>query len=87
VQLLDPWLAGGANRPNLASAQATYELCGAMDERFLSHVKGQLPTDERDTEWRPVAEYDRVFSRKLGELTEAEHRELTSWYYWRRRIA
>jgi Cysteine-rich CPCC len=87
VQLLDPWAAGGANRPNLVNAQATYALCGAVEERFLSHVKERLATDERDAEWRPVADYDRVFSRKLGDLTDAEHRELTSWYYWRRRIA
>lgn len=87
VQLLDPWFAGGANRPNLVEAQACFAGCGAMEERFLQNVKGVLSTDDRDPTWRRVAEYDRAFVRTPRELSGDEHRDLNSWYYWRKSVA
>lgn len=84
VQLLDPWFPGGANRPNLVEAQAAYARCGAMDPRFLQHVRAALPGDERDPAWRCVTEDDRPFVRKPRDLSLDEERDLTVWYYWRR---
>ena len=31
MQLLDPWFAGGANRPNLVDAQVAYVKIGAVE--------------------------------------------------------
>lgn len=87
VQLLDPWFVGGANRPNLVEAQASYASCGAMEKRFLQNVKGVLPTDHRDPDWRRVAEYDRAFVRAPRDLSDDEYRDLSNWYYWRRSVA
>jgi hypothetical protein len=84
VQLLDPWFAGGANRPNLADAQAAYAKIGAIEQRLLQHVRAALPTDARDPAWRPVSESDRSFVRKPRDLSDDEYRELVVWYYWRR---
>ena len=87
VQILDPWFEGGANRPSLLQAQATYVTCGAMEQRFLANVKGVLPGDVRDPQWRPVAEYDRSRVRAPRDLSKEEHSDLTIWYYWRRHTA
>ena len=84
VQLLDPWFAGGANRPNLHDAQATYATHGAMERRFLSNAKGVLTTDVRDPTWRRVQESDRTFVRAPRDLSDEEMKDLTVWYYWRR---
>src|SRR5262249_10761825 len=59
LQILDPWFEGGANRPSLVRAQATFVTCRAIEQRFRANVKGVLPGDVRDPQWRPVAEYDR----------------------------
>ena len=87
VQILDPWFEGGANRPSLLQAQAAYVTFGAMEQRFLANVKGVLPGDVRDPQWRPVAEYDRSFVRAPRDLSKEEHSDLTIWYYWRRHAA
>jgi cysteine-rich CPCC protein len=87
VQILDPWFGGGANKPSLVQAQATYVAYGAMEQRFVANVKGILSGDVRDPEWRRVAEYDRRFARAPRDLSKDEHRELSAWYYWRRHAA
>jgi len=87
VQLLDPWFAGGANRPSLRDAQDAYLVCGAMEQRFLPNVKGALSTDTRDPTWRCVREYDRTFSRAPSDLSADEQRDAMTWYYWRRSAA
>ena len=84
MQLLDPWYAGGANHPNLVDAQASYVRFGAMEDRFLKHVKGVLPTDDPDPAWRRVAESDRSFVRAPRDLSAAEYSDLRVWYYWHR---
>ncbi len=86
VQLLDPWFAGGANRPNLAEAQASYAKSGAKEERALEHVDGVLPIDDRDPTWRPVAECHRPFVRMPRDLPVNQLRDLSALYYWRRSI-
>ena len=87
VQILDPWYEGGANKPSLVQAQANYVACGAMESRFVGDVKGVQPSDVRDPEWRPVAEYDRPFARVPRDLSEREHGDLSVWYYWKRHAA
>ena len=84
MQLLDPWFAGGANRTNLVDAQVAYARIGAMEPRFLRHVRAPLPTDVRDPDWRPVGEGDRTFVRKPRDLSDEEYRDMNVWYYWRR---
>lgn len=87
VQILDPWFEGGANKPSLVQAQATYATCGAMELRFVANVQGVLSNDVRDPQWRPVADDDRSFVRAPRDLSEKEYWDLTVWYYWRRHAA
>lgn len=87
VQALDPWFEGGANKPSLIQAQANYAEFGAMERRFIENVKGVRSADIRDPEWRRVAGYDRSFARAPRDLTEAEHGDLSVWYYWKRHAA
>jgi hypothetical protein len=86
VQLLDPWFAGGANKPSLVQAQANYVACGAMESRFVGNVRGVLPGDVRDCEWRPLTEHDRRFTRVPRDLSDSEYGDLSVWYYWKRRV-
>lgn len=87
VQLLDPWYDGGANVSCLADAQSTFASCGAMEERFLKNVKGVLPDDVRDPQWRQVTAADRAHARLPRELSDAEFQDLNVLYYWRRNAA
>ena len=87
VQALDPTYAGGANRPSLFEAQSNYRKYGAMEERFVKHVRGIQPDDEQDAQWRPLADGDRKFRRAPADLSDEEHRDLNVWYYWRQRRA
>jgi hypothetical protein len=84
VQLMDPWFAGGANRPNLVEAQQAYARIGAMEARFTKNVRGIQPSDERDATWRLVAPSDREHVRTPASLSEEEYRRIDAWYYWRR---
>ena len=83
VQLLDPWYDGGANVPCLVDAQFTFAACGAMEKRFVKNVKGILPGDVRDPQWRQVTSADRAFTRLPRELSDAEFQDLDALYYWR----
>jgi hypothetical protein len=84
VQLLDPWLEGGANKPSLRDSQIAYELNGAMELRFRKNVRKATPLDERDPGWRKVSEADRRQVRTPASLSDAEYKTLDTWYYWRR---
>lgn len=75
VQLLDPWFSGGANRPNLADAQASFAACGAKERRSLPHVRPTLPSDTRDQAWRLVTEHDRIFVCTPSTLSTNEYRD------------
>jgi hypothetical protein len=83
AQLLDPWSAGGANRPSLSEAQIAFSLNGAMELRFRRNVRSVTPEDCRDAGWRPVADADRARVRTPASLSDAEYKDLAYWYYWR----
>ena len=83
IQVLDPWFAGGANKPSLVEAQKNFARIGACDENGKTFVKGILPGDEKDPEWRPATEADRGFVKKPRDIAEQEWSNLNAWYYWR----
>jgi hypothetical protein len=83
VQILDPWYAGGANKPSLIEAQKNFEWFGACDEQGRQFVKGILPGDERDPEWRPAGDVDRPIVKRPRDIAELEWNNLNAWYYWR----
>lgn len=83
VQLLDPGFPGGANRPNLKDSQENFRRYGAMEERFVESVREPLPTDVRDSTWRPVQAADLENPRRPVDLKENEWSD-DMMYYWRR---
>lgn len=86
VQLMDPWFAGGANKPNLVEAQQTFARTGAMEARFATQVRGVQASDERDVTWRPASASDRMRIRTPASLSDSESLDIGAWYYWRRDI-
>ncbi len=84
-QLRFPLMGGGANRPSLEEAQRNYQTLGAMEERFLPHVRPPDPGEPRDPGWRPIdpdaddAERP-VRGVKYGRTYPDD---LTRLYYWR----
>lgn len=84
VQILDPWYAGGANRPSLIEAQQNFSRFGACDQHGRQFVKGVLSGDKRDPEWRPAKENDRVHVKRPRDIDDQEWDNLDVWYYWRR---
>ena len=83
VQLLDPAYRGGANRPSLKESQENFGRCGAMEERFVEHVRAPTPSDERDPTWRPVQAIDLVNPLRPVDLPADQWRD-DILYYWRR---
>lgn len=86
AQLLDPWFAGGANRPSLVQAQANYCAHGAMESRFLANVKGVLPGDAKDPNWRCAVVLDRGHVRLPSQFSAGELSDPIGMYYWRRAV-
>jgi hypothetical protein len=56
VQFDDPDCAGGANRVSLRQARRNFLEFGASEERRRQHVRPPAPGEERDPDWRPLAE-------------------------------
>jgi hypothetical protein len=83
IQLLDPWYSGGANHPSLVEAQENFASFGACDHHGKQFVKGVLPDDEKDSEWRPASESDRVHAKRPRDLTEQDFSVADALYYWR----
>jgi hypothetical protein len=72
VQLWNPLLSGGANKPSLAEAQAAFADTGDHARR-PGRNRAPGPSDVRDDGWRPFdAVRDRVEDRYGDD------------YYWRR---
>lgn len=86
VQILDPWYPGGANKVSLVEAQKNFERFGACDEQAMTFVKGILPGDERDPEWRPAEDIDRHIVKTPRDLAESELSNLKAWYYWENNV-
>jgi hypothetical protein len=82
VQILDPWFAGGANKPSLVEAQNNFERFGACDEHGKQFVKGVSPGDEKDSKWRPATDRDRAFVKAPHNINDDEWNNLNAWYYW-----
>jgi len=86
VQIADPWFSGGANRPSLFDAQAAFERCGAIEERFLEHVRKPTTSDQRDPLWRRVDLRDRAFVTTPREIEEQgrDSAKRVPYEYWLR---
>ena len=87
VQVTDPWFDGGANTPNLVDAQRDFLRFGAMEERFVEHVRKPTRFDRKDARWRPVEESDRQFVTTPREIEQMakEGQSPVSYHYWIRR--
>ena len=85
-QLRFPTMGGGANRPSLREAQATFAEIGAIEERFLGHVRALTVDDQRDLGWHPLdVVRDEIQVPRSGvEYGETYPSDLTTLYYWRR---
>ncbi len=83
VQLLDPAYRGGANTLSLKESQENFKKLRVSDDRFIKSVRPPGPDEERDPQWRPVVDADLTRARTPSELSEAEHRRLETWYYWK----
>lgn len=85
-QLRFPTMAGGANRPSLQEAQATFATIGAIEDRLLEHVRAVTADDRRDPGWRPVdLVRDEVEVPRSGvECGQPYPDDATTLYYWRR---
>jgi Cysteine-rich CPCC len=84
VQLRHPTMSGGANKPSLVAAQASFQAIGAIEARFIELVRRPGQGEPRDPQWRPVdAETDR-FPGLASEDKSGSGGRVES-YYWRRR--
>ena len=89
VQLRLPLTGGGANDLSLFEAQANYEVHGAIERRFVQHVRPPTDTDARDPLWRPLdLNRDSVEGPgpDVGATWPADRTVLYYWRptYWRR---
>ena len=82
VQLRHPNMGGGANKPSLIEAQANYRTMGAIEARFVQHVREPQPDQQRGPQWRPFDEEIDRLARIADEDASSESAEA---YYWRRR--
>ncbi|MEM7432933.1 MAG: CPCC family cysteine-rich protein [Pseudomonadota bacterium] len=85
VQVADPWFAGGANKPSLVESQANYRKFGAMEQRFVRHVRPPREDDRKDQMWRLVGPEDKALATTPREIEEKRLRgEFVSYQYWLR---
>jgi hypothetical protein len=82
IQLRWPTWAGGANRPCLIDSQRVYVQYGAMEQRFLQHVRTAAEDEPLDAGWRPVdLERDSFEAEGICEAAWPDDR--TILYWWR----
>ncbi|AEE44322.1 CPCC family cysteine-rich protein [Cellulomonas fimi] len=82
VQLRWPNYRGGANTPSLIEAQRAYVELGAMERRFIGHVRPADESEPLDDGWRPVdLTVDRFEGRGVQESPWPS--DLTTLYWWR----
>lgn len=82
MQLRWPAYPGGANKPCLIDAQKNYIRLGAMEERFVRHVRPPLDTERLDERWRPIDPEIDVFEHPTQEERDWPD-DLTVLYWWR----
>jgi hypothetical protein len=85
-QLRFPTMGGGANKPSLLEAQIKFAETGAIEERFLPHVRKPNSGDIRDVDWRPLnTQIDHIEVPERGrDYGTTYNDDLTIYYYWRR---
>jgi hypothetical protein len=82
VQLRWPLWAGGANGPSLVQSQVNFIEFGAMEDRFVRHVRPPQPTERLDEGWRLVdLRTDRF--EPTGEQFGPWPEDMTLLYWWR----
>lgn len=80
--MLNPWFAGGANKPSLVEAQKNFKKyghCGGKKEKPEQIVE---PNVERDPAWRPARESDRKSIKRPRDISNEEWLDASAWYYW-----
>ncbi len=82
VQLRWPTYPGGAIRPSLAESQSNFGRFGAMEERFVRHVRPSLDTEPIDDGWGPI-DLDRDSFEKPLDKERDWPDDLTALYWWR----
>lgn len=79
VQLRDVRFGGGANIPNLITAQQMYQEIGASEERLLKFVISPKAEHRRDPRWH-------IFNPEHDEMSAddgtAWARDPLAYYYW-----
>lgn len=82
VQILNPWFAGGANKPSLVEAQKNFMRYGNCNGDTQPPAKRQ-PLDElKDPVWRPARESDRKSIKSPRDIKNDEWHDAAAWYYW-----
>lgn len=82
VQLRWPNWGGGANKPSLIEAQRTHAELGAMEGRFLPHVRSAGASEPMDEGWRPIdMTVDHFEARGVQETPWPS--DYTTLYWWR----
>jgi len=89
IQLRWPDWTGGANRPSLRESQRNFVRFGAMEERFISNVRGPEATDRGDEGWRPIdVQRDDFEPRGVQERPWPDDSAVLYWWrstFWRRK--
>ncbi|MEV6810547.1 CPCC family cysteine-rich protein [Micromonospora sp. NPDC051296] len=89
IQLRWPNWSGGANKPSLIEAQATFARIGVCEERLVRHVRQPLPDEPVEPGWRPVEPgVDRFEPTGVQETGWPAERTALYWWratFWRRR--
>jgi hypothetical protein len=75
-------MEGGPNRPSLVDAQATYAELGAMESRFVAHVRAPRPDEPLEPGWRRINR-DRDSFEALDDRAAEWPDDLTILYWWR----
>ncbi|AEE47593.1 CPCC family cysteine-rich protein [Cellulomonas fimi] len=82
VQLRWPNYGGGANTPSLIEAQRTFAEVGAMESRFVGHVRAADESEPLDEGWRPIdLAVDHFEARGVQKAPWPA--DLTTLHWWR----
>jgi hypothetical protein len=81
IQLRWPW-SFGANAVCLVDAQRNYQRLGAMEERFLKHVRPPARDEPLDPGWRPIDPSRDSFEVPAESRGEWQG-DATLLYWWR----
>ena|SRR5438128_8536499 len=77
-------IAEGPNDVSLVAAQENYRQFGAMDWRYVGHVRVPRPSEGRDPAWRPIDTSIDTPPDPDSEEARCWPDDLEELYYWRR---